>query len=622
MSESGKEENAIIEEQAIMRTEKGQQNIRIDSLMPVLDTLGLPTDAYFCSIMEKQTAKNMRDFERLSFYANRAREDNAFLKKGVALLEKMKADKNLSQGISRQRLISHEVVIMEALGKDPQEIRELIYEGLELTYPEYDDKVFDGQMVIFEEGPLLHQMARTYMQEGNIEFAKRLLRNILIGLTRMPIDDKERERMTSPVFLTLAQVYVQEQDYAEALTVCEQGLKLAIKRNNGYYAPDFVEQLIYAHHAQGKKESLPLLLLISLAGYILLRRYTKADKILGFVKEHNISLNTYGMEKIRPSMPEIDFAIGEFANSDSIGHFIGMLRYDAKLSIDELCKGLCVKSTLTKLEGKKYPLDKVFLLEGIMQRLGRNIDYYFDTFPTHEDFANKQKRDKINNMLVHREYDEAEVLLDELAMNKRFNKFSINKQFIALSRASIFVSKNGYGIEHIAMLNEALKITRKNFNLKHVAQMHLSYYEVLIFNQMASSLCSSGEIRAGLRLFEDLIESMDQFYVDEREKKRMYTTVLYNLAGFLYHEKRHRESMEHTSTGIEIDVIYGQLDLLSDKYDNLARVMLGMGDNENCLPNFALAYYSALLVGRQDDADYTNKHVAKYLEIDFTHNKS
>jgi len=616
MSISGMRERDILSELTILRAEKGYQDIRVENMINVFDSLDMPVDTLFCPTMTGQAFKQLHMLDALLFYTSLANENKDFCEKAFGLLGKLKSDENFQEGINKQILISHEVELMEAMGADPAKIRQLAVEGLHITYPELEDNPQDWDVHIMQEGPLMHSIARTYMAQGDAPYALTLLRKILDGFMLMPQDDKDKERMLAPILLTSAECYIRMSDYAEALAVCEAGHKIALKRNVGFYAPDFVHKKVLCLHKLGKTDELSSLTHQALAGYIFERRYEKADELLQFAKTHNITLNTHGMESISPSMPEPNYTYGKTVTCENIGDFIAGLRREAGLTLKQLSEGLCTFSTLSKIESKAYPLDKVFLLEAIMQRLGRYIDYYFHTLPTREDFDNKQMRDEVSSLRILNKYAEAEELLNELAKKKGFDS-NVNKQFVALSRAEIYGHKNGYSQELIDMLYDVLRITRKDFDIDLVATTRLTYYEVTALNQMANNLCGIGKARKGLQLFENLIKSMGRYYVDEREKMRMYATVLYNYSTWLGRAGEHEESIEVAITAEELCIKHRRLRNLPTIAVNRACGMLELGDKKNCLPYFALAYYGSLLVGRQKNADVTKDYVATHLAVDF-----
>jgi len=613
---SGMEENAILSQLTILRAEKGHQDIRVKGFKKLMSTLDMPVDAYFCPCLENQTMELLQHYDALTHYVTYAKEDTLFQQKGEDLLNKLKTDTVFAQGINRQKLISQEVVLLEATHKDPAEIKNLILQGLDITYPELAKDPFSGDMLIFEEGPLLHNLARTYMHEGNTAQSIAILKNIFTGLHLLPQDDREKERMYAPMLLTLVQCYMQDKNYSEALAVCNSGLKISLKRNNGFYAPDFAELKAICLLLLGKKDELPLLILHTLAGYCLLRRYSKADNLLHLAHENKININTHGMETIRQPMPEPIFAYGKNIPCGNIGELIAKLRYEANLTLNTLCEGLCHESTLSKIESNPFPLDKVYLLESLMQRLGRHVNHYFDTFIPREEFENKRMRDEIKALLVSRDYDEAKNLLEVLATKKSFQD-GANLQFVELAKATIYGDKNRYTADHITMIQKAIKITRKNFDIGLVARMRLTYHEVTALNQLANSLCGSGNMREGLRLFEDIIDSMNRYYVDEHEKINMFTTVMRNYSTFLGQARRYNDALKNAIAGEDIDVKHGRLRTLPISADNRAVNMLSLGDKENCLPYFAMSYYGSQLVGRQKNAGITHGYVKEHLGVEF-----
>lgn len=618
MSYKGLEEDKIISELTIMRAEKEKQSLQPDNFSKLMDTMEMPVDAYFCASMENLTSSQLRQYSTLSHYVTYAKEDGDIYNKATALLNKLKADPAFFGGISKQRLISQEVALLEAAGEDPIKIRNLIIKGLQITYPEFEEASYIGDMLVFDEGLLLHNLVRTHMREGNINQSIALLTKIIGGLTHVPQDDKDKERLLAPLLLTLAQIHMQENNYADAYQACESGHKLTIKRNNGLYAPDFVELKAYCLHKQGKTDQLPSLILQALAGYLLLRRYNKADNLLQYARNHNIKIETHGMETVRPPMPEPIFAFGDIVNTDNIGQFIASIRHNSGLTLEELCDGLCTKSTLHKLESNRLPLDKVYLLEALMQRLGKHIDHYFDTFPTIEEFRNKQIRDEVNALLILLDYDAADKLLDQLAMKKSF-KSGINLQFVESARASIYANKMGRNKELAVMLENALNITRKKkpFDIGQVASTRLAYKEVTAVNQLAICLCSIGEMRKGLCLFEDLIENMDKFYVDEHEKIRMFSAVQYNYSYYLGHAERYKESIDVAIKGSEMDAKHQRLRLLPEFALNIAVCMHRTDENEKCLPYFTLAFYGSMVAERHDNAKIIQDYVIKQFNINY-----
>ncbi|MCL2216440.1 MAG: hypothetical protein FWB91_05390 [Defluviitaleaceae bacterium] len=594
MLDGENETNNALAELTVLRAESLRQKLRAENVDIVMNALKMPVDTFFCPCLDTQTTGLLQQKNTLMHYMAYAEEDSYYRKKAIDLINQLKKAGLFSEGVNYQFLLSQEIRIQEALEKNPSKIRELIFEGLSITYPEVKKDEFSGEVLIFEEASLFHSLALTYKREGNTKRAIELLHDILTGLVLLSQDDRDKERMLAPIFLTLAECYIEEKNFAEAMKACDDGYQATMKRNSGLHAPDFVQLKAYCHAQLGEADKSPPLLTQAYAGYSLLRRYSKADELLPYVTPH-------GMESIRPPMPEPIFSYGKPLKCSSIGELFEAFRYDEGLSLKDVCEGICQPSTLFKIETGKTP-GNVYHLEAIMERFGRDIDKYFYTFLPYDEFGVKQLRDKIWSLAVNAQYAEVSELLSELEKEKRF-KSGVGLQFVKLIKAQIYKKENGVGTEHVAKLNDALTTTRENFDLEMVARTRLSRWEVITLNQMANSLCASGNSKKGLRLFEDLKESMDRYYVDESAKMLMYTTILYNYSKYLGLAERYKEALEFAHLGEELDVKHCKLKRLPGFAINRAWCMSETGYKEKCLPYFAQAYYGSRLLGKHGDAN-------------------
>ena len=294
-------------------------------------------------------------------------------------------------------------------------------------------------------------------------------------------------------------------------------------------------------------------------------------------------------------MPELTFAHGSPATCNEIGQIIGMFRTDANVSLDTLSEGIFNdRSRLSKIENGTRQ-GNVYELEATMQRLGRDIDKYFNTFLPIKEFLLKQKRDEINALLANRKFDEAEKLLLELEDEKSYKKY-VNKQFIELSKVQIKNARKGYTPEeHLAAPQDVLSMTKKKFDMQDVAKTRFTYYEIKILKMMANNRCRSKDASSGIRLFFDLIQSMDTHYVDGAAKMRMYPTVLYNYTRFLGMEGRLKETLPLIEKGESLCILYNQFKTLPGFSANKSTYLLEKGEKEKALPMLHLHIMEAHL---------------------------
>jgi transcriptional regulator with XRE-family HTH domain len=336
----------------------------------------------------------------------------------------------------------------------------------------------------------------------------------------------------------------------------------------------------------------------SYACYTLLHRKARAKRVLEDAENiFGMELKTYGIENLEYDEPEYDesFEPEEAAGCADIGEFIGGLRKSAGISQRKLCKGICNASTYNRIENGLIH-GHVYLLEPLMQRLGRDINLYFNTFLSARDFEEKQIRDGFEHFMVARQFEQAERLIDDLAAKKRYQK-GVNLQFIKIARSSVVACREGFSDNYINMVTDALKITIHGFDEQKLETYRLSYNEIFLVNKTALYYIETNETERGIRIFYKLRDSMNNSYADETEKARMYPMVLYNLSRHLERNNRYDEALEISKEGKEQEVNRQRLSLLPGFAVNNALTFFNAGKKDESIPYFALAYYGSFVTG-------------------------
>jgi transcriptional regulator with XRE-family HTH domain len=353
-------------------------------------------------------------------------------------------------------------------------------------------------------------------------------------------------------------------------------------------------------------------------GYTLLCDRQKADMVRKTVTDlFGLDIITYGVENIVPAAFEtIPFQSREQpVNCENIGVLIGSLRSRAGMSMQELCEGVCNQSTLSRIELNKADTS-IYTLEVLMQRLGRDMNLYFDTFLSAQDFEEKQIRDEIISLLVAKDFDAAAELLAELETHKKFQT-KVNLQFVMHTKAVILGSRESYTENYLDLRYKAIRITRPNYNEAEIKKYHLSYYEIININGIALYYCNTGELQRGVNILAQLRESINFSYEDETEKVRLYLMVLTNYAKYLGIMERRAEELEAALEGERIAVRNMRLINLPSLVVNKACALLALGKKEESVSYFAQAYYGSALIGRTEDSKTCIEYVRERLGIEF-----
>jgi len=524
------------------------------------------------------------------------------------------------EGLKKQYIVSAKAQYNLVLHKNPYEIVDLTNEGIQLTHDHFNPHNFQGEALLFDEPQLVHAQAIAHHRAEKIDTAINQLQQLRACLLRLPHDNRTKENLLTPVLLDLGQCLSEKGKLTDALELFEMGNTLSIKRNRGKYTPDFVFSKAKTLLQMGRKKECTELLTPVYFGYTSMCLPGKANEVLQLAGKLGYEINTYGADALPMQVPDLSVSFGETKPCNTFGQFLRSLCKIAGITEKALCEGLCDSSVLYKLVASDSIgiTGNVYLLEAFMQRLGRHMDSYFDTFMCLKDFEQKELREEINSLLTHKRFTEAEALLTELSNMKAFNKHPINRQFIKSANATIYGRKQDkVDNKHMDMLLDAIRATKPRYDELTIAKTRLTYYEIVTVNQIACLTCQQGDLRRGTRIFENLLVNMDTNIVDEPERMRMYPTVLSNYTKFLGLMGVKNDALTLAGEGDEMCVKYGYLNNIPAFTITRAWNLCELGNDELGKTLLAQGHYASKLIGRNDNYAAAKKYAKERLGIDF-----
>ncbi len=421
---------------------------------------------------------------------------------------------------------------------------------------------------------------------------------------------------TQQILLDKVRILTGQKNDRAAVLLCEQGMEVSLKRNKGKDIPDLLYwKAICAFHL-GKNADCLEILKQSYACYVLLGKRRRADAVRKIAKE------MFRLE-IEPLDVDIEFSDlwkdepnreSEISEKCSgVGDLLRKLRKISGVKQKTIYTGICTSGNYSMIEqGKTEP--GFFLLEAFMQRLGRDINRYTDTFLSKEEFYQKQKKQAAYTYLSLKKADEAEKIIKELETDKKFTT-SVNEQFLLNVKASILREREGYSEEYFALLQDALRKTIPEFSEDRIESYCLTYEEISLINQYAGYIAHVHSRRRAAKIYEMLKASMDRSYFHEEEKVRTYTGILYNYSKELGMLERYEEALEIIEDGMRLCVKYQCLNFLPDFAVNKACDILEFGRREESLSYLKLAYYVYEALGEAENGEKVKAYVKEKFNI-------
>jgi len=585
------------DETSLRRIEGDKQHPRRETFEMLMKTIDLPQERFIYPLVEDQPMKAIIQCD----YLNQAL-DSGDTKRAEIILAKLEKMKGFDSGAYLQFVLSKKARLWEQQGKPSTQIVPLIEAGMAETFEKFDENDINGIVFVLEEPELLHTRARLYARDGSLGDAIRILESMKSNLAGMPIADREKQWQFTPVLLSLSRCLMQAGDYYGVIEACDTGAEYSAIRRQGRHNPEFEFYKALAYQGIGRTAECRPHLKRAYFGHMLLGETGKAQHVLATAREvFYIDFDLFGVDQMERARQQNDiYCRGGVVDCGSLGSMINAMRDNAGLSLDELCQGICNKSTLLRIENDELP-GYIFTLEAIMQRLGRDINIFSNFFLSKSDFISMQLRDQAEEMLIAQRYSEAGILLKELESMRQFVKNNVNKQFIETGKALIHAFRHASPPpEFPEMLLNALRITYPKFTELNIKQNPLTYNEIFIINAYAGYYKDIGDASRAADIYERLLRNLNERYVDEVAKARMYSTIVLNYSSCLGRKEDRYEALAVIEEGMKIEQKHQRLTMLPGLSFNKGYNMLKMGRDKESIPHFALAYYSATMFTAYD----------------------
>lgn len=219
-------------------------------------------------------------------------------------------------------------------------------------------------------------------------------------------------------------------------------------------------------------------------------------------------------------------------NKVAIGSLIGYLRTEANISQEELCRGLCSRALLARLEKGERDCEKI-VSEALLQRLGMAADR-IDFIAGPEDQRWILLREALYRSIEDKDENGAAAAFEEYESYAE-GKSPLHRQLLLYYRA-VLNWKLGATVEELHnLLSEAWEVSREGIALNEVGKIRMTQLELCIAMMQARVMEEEGAGERAREIYEALLRHQEEF-VDSRDVVRLYPQIAYRLVGIYLQE--------------------------------------------------------------------------------------
>ena len=302
----------------------------------------------------------------------------------------------------------------------------------------------------------------------------------------------------------------------------------------------------------------------------------------------------------------------------NIGDCIRQLREEQNVNQEDLCHGLCNKSTLSRIE-RGCHVPSIGTVALLLQRLGVNEDSLSFLLGTTElEISNLHK--EIEALNAQKKYDEA---LQKIGQMEQLTdpKNRVMQQFLLRSKALAGYLQDGQRVDYDnltkrEMLLRAIELTHPSFSLDNIGRCLLGIDEIKTINQIAITYSDAGERRYAIHIYRQLFDyPRSRFYNTEAEVS-VLTMLAYNYSTLLGRERRYEECIEYAQMGYEACIKYNKARMLGGLLLNWGYALQKLGQEEESKSKIKDSYHAYRLMQRFPEAENVKKYAKETFNLD------
>lgn len=302
-----------------------------------------------------------------------------------------------------------------------------------------------------------------------------------------------------------------------------------------------------------------------------------------------------------------------------IGEYIKRKREEKEIKQDELCYGICDRSTLSRIErGKQEP--SYYILKALLQRLGISEDRCQILMGAQEfEIAELQREIVADN--VRKDFSSALKKIRRLEELSQSAENPLLQQFILRVRAAAGYEENGERLDYDnptqrKMLIQALELTCPDITMENLDSFLLGEDEAKIINQIAITYSEEGDHRQAIEIYHQLIRYVQSNFAGCEIGQVMLPLTAYNYSRLLGQERRYEEAIEVAELGRQCCVRYNKCRFLGGLLLNIACCLHDLDQDDASRKRLIQSYYAYLVMEDTVSCEVVQNYAKKVLGIE------
>ena len=304
-----------------------------------------------------------------------------------------------------------------------------------------------------------------------------------------------------------------------------------------------------------------------------------------------------------------------------IGEYIKRKREEKEIKQDELCYGICDRSTLSRIErGKQEP--SYYILKALLQRLGISEDRCQILMGPQEFEISELQREIVADN-VRKDFSSVLKKIRRLEELSQSAENPLLQQFILRVRAAAGYEENGERLDYDnptqrKMLIQALELTCPGITMENVGSFLLSEDEAKIINQIAITYSEEGNRRQAIEIYRQLIRYVQSHFAGCEVGQVMLPLTAYNYSRLLGQERRYEEAIEIAELGRQCCVKYNKCRFLGGLLFNIAYCLHDLGKDVESMELMIQSYYVNKAMDRTRSCEVVRKYAKETLKLEIS----